>query len=207
MVRPAGLEPATTRLEGGCSIQLSYGRVLDFTFLVLYKWSGWRDSNPRHLAPKASALPDCATPRDERVIAGNFTAIARLLRRRFRGSGRRGLLAPRGRIEQRLSRQAHAALVVGLEYLHLHDLAFLEVIGDRVHALVGDLRDVQQAVLAGQQLHDRAEVQQAQHRALVDLADFHFGRDRLDAVHRVLARFGREAGDRDGAVVLDVDRG
>ena len=27
MVRPAGLEPATTRLEGGCSIQLSYGRV------------------------------------------------------------------------------------------------------------------------------------------------------------------------------------
>ena len=26
-VRPAGFEPATTRLEGGCSIQLSYGRV------------------------------------------------------------------------------------------------------------------------------------------------------------------------------------
>lgn len=26
MVRPAGLEPATVRLEGGCSIQLSYGR-------------------------------------------------------------------------------------------------------------------------------------------------------------------------------------
>src|SRR6476620_7270166 len=25
--------------------------------------SGWRDSDPRHLAPKASALPDCATPR------------------------------------------------------------------------------------------------------------------------------------------------
>ena len=27
MARPAGLEPATTRLEGGCSIQLSYGRL------------------------------------------------------------------------------------------------------------------------------------------------------------------------------------
>src|ERR1700733_628287 len=25
--------------------------------------SGWRDLNPRHLAPKASALPGCATPR------------------------------------------------------------------------------------------------------------------------------------------------
>ncbi len=27
MARPAGFEPAATRLEGGCSIQLSYGRV------------------------------------------------------------------------------------------------------------------------------------------------------------------------------------
>ena len=27
--RPAGLEPATSRVEAGCSIQLSYGRVLD----------------------------------------------------------------------------------------------------------------------------------------------------------------------------------
>lgn len=25
LVPPAGLEPTTTRLEGGCSIQLSYG--------------------------------------------------------------------------------------------------------------------------------------------------------------------------------------
>ncbi len=29
MVRPAGFEPATIRLEGGCSIQLSYGRMLE----------------------------------------------------------------------------------------------------------------------------------------------------------------------------------
>src|SRR5579885_2757424 len=27
MARPAGIEPATTSLEGWCSIQLSYGRV------------------------------------------------------------------------------------------------------------------------------------------------------------------------------------
>ena len=26
-------------------------------------WSEWRDSNPRHPAPKAGALPDCAIPR------------------------------------------------------------------------------------------------------------------------------------------------
>ena len=28
-------------------------------------WSGRQDLNLRHLAPKASALPDCATPRCE----------------------------------------------------------------------------------------------------------------------------------------------
>jgi hypothetical protein len=31
--------------------------------LFFYKWSGRRDSNPRPSAPKADALPDCATPR------------------------------------------------------------------------------------------------------------------------------------------------
>ena len=87
--------------------------------------------------------------------------------------------------------KAHAALVVGLEHLDLHDLAFLQVIRDRVDALVADLRDVQQAVAARQQLHDRAEVEQAQHRALVDLADFDVGGDVLDALARRLAAFGR----------------
>ena len=36
--------------------------------------------------------------------------------------------------------------------LTLHDLAFLQVVGDLLDALVGDLADVQQAVLAGQQV-------------------------------------------------------
>lgn len=31
VVRPAGFEPATARLEGVCSIQLSYGRTIKVT--------------------------------------------------------------------------------------------------------------------------------------------------------------------------------
>ncbi len=44
-------------------------------------WSGWRDSNPRHPAPKAGALPDCATPRITRpkdraqMILGAFIKV------------------------------------------------------------------------------------------------------------------------------------
>src|SRR5690606_33887268 len=45
MARPAGLEPATIRLEGGCSIQLSYGR-LSICFLADRKFQA------RYFEPK-----------------------------------------------------------------------------------------------------------------------------------------------------------
>jgi hypothetical protein len=35
LAHPAGLEPATIRLEGGCSIQLSYGRLINLYSLTI----------------------------------------------------------------------------------------------------------------------------------------------------------------------------
>ncbi len=68
-----------------------------------------------------------------------------------------------------------------------------------------DLADVQQAVLAGQDVDQRAEVEDLGHRALVDLADLGLGGDLADALHRVLGARGVGRGHGDRAVLGDVD--
>src|SRR5256885_3022643 len=73
LARPAGLEPTTPSLEGWCSIRFELRARARFTLQPSRPgcreiWSGWRDLNSRHLAPKASALPGCATPRGCRIL-------------------------------------------------------------------------------------------------------------------------------------------
>src|SRR3990167_2663152 len=107
-----------------------------------------------------------------------FTGFARLTAL----SGYRTVAATMGcTVKQSLHGQLDAALFIRLQHLDLDDLALGQVIGDLLHALMGDLADVQQAVLAGQQVDEGAEVQNLRDRAFVHLADFHFGRDLLDA--------------------------
>ena len=75
VARLEGIEPPTHGLEGRCSIRLSYRRA----YLTVARpsrrsggradragwegWSGRADLNGRPPAPKAGALPGCATPR------------------------------------------------------------------------------------------------------------------------------------------------
>ena len=49
MVRPAGLEPATLGLEGRCSIQMSYGRII---FITSLNGRGGEIRTPDILLPK-----------------------------------------------------------------------------------------------------------------------------------------------------------
>jgi hypothetical protein len=82
-------------------------------------------------------------------------------------------------VQQRLHGQLDAALFIGFHDLDLDDLAFGQVVRDLLDALVGDLADVQQTVLARQQVDQSTEVQNFGDRAFVNLADFDFGGDLL----------------------------
>ena len=55
-----------TRLHRGVKIRISE------------RWSGWPDSNRRQPAPKAGALPDCATPREDGAGDGDRTHDKRM---------------------------------------------------------------------------------------------------------------------------------
>src|SRR3546814_10485318 len=57
-----------------------------------------------------------------------------------------------------LHRQADAALLVDFQHLELDAVAFLELVGDLLDSLVGALRHVHHAVLAGGACHERTEV-------------------------------------------------
>src|SRR5690606_15842455 len=119
------------------------------------------------------------------------------------GSGRlRGLALLDG-----LHGQADATLLVHFQHLDLHGVAFLELVGDLLDALVGNLRDVHQAVLAGGDGDEGAEVHDLGDAALVNAARLDVRGDLLDAGLGGLGSGGVHRGDDDGAVILDVDLG
>ena len=69
---PERTRTLTLGLEGRCSIQLSYGRLATIWYeppvsrepmRAEEKVVGAERFEPRHPAPKAGALPDCAIPR------------------------------------------------------------------------------------------------------------------------------------------------
>src|SRR2546430_2236954 len=74
-------------------------------------------------------------------------------------------------------------------------------------SLVGNLRDVHQAVAAGQDGHESAEIHQARDLAFVHLTHLDVGSDELDAPLRLAPGGARDRGDLDRAVALDVDGG
>src|SRR5690606_22367120 len=104
-------------------------------------------------------------------------------------------------------RQLDAATLIDVKYLDLDLLTFLQVVGHTLHALVGDLRNVYQTILARQYRHEGAEVDDARYHAVVDSADFRFRGDTQHALHGSIGRRFVDTVNTHGAVIVDVDLG
>ncbi len=66
MAHPAGFEPATIRLEGGCSIQLSYGRLI-----IFLTGRGREIRTPDILLPKQARYQTALYPEISQLLSGN----------------------------------------------------------------------------------------------------------------------------------------
>src|SRR4051812_43691879 len=101
-----------------------------------------------------------------------------------------------------------APLAVDLDHLDLDLVTAAEHVLDRVHPLAGlHVRDVQQAVGALGQLHERAEGGGLDHLAVELVADLDLLGHRADPVDQGVALLAGLGVDPDGAVVVDVDLG
>jgi hypothetical protein len=120
VARQKGLEPLTRGLEGRCSVHLSYWRE-----------SGRADLNGRPPAPKAGALPGCATPRASYRINTPMRASQLI-----------GSLALTRGITVRVSCQGYAATSAAGESFFKKSLQVAKCKRSRLSLFLNDLRAV-----------------------------------------------------------------
>src|ERR1035441_8816196 len=84
-------------------------------------------------------------------------------------------------------------------------VAFLQLVAHFAHAVLGDLADVQQAVGAGEDLDESAEIHQPHDLAQVGLAHFGHRGDVADDLERLVGRGFVGGRNMHGAVIVHVD--
>src|SRR4030042_4051479 len=104
-----------------------------------------------------------------------------------------------------LPAETDLTLLVHLQHLDHHLVPLAEDVGDLVHPLTGELRDVQKTLRSGQDLDEGAEIHDLLDRALVDLADLRVLGQPLHHGHGPGGRFRVAGGDGHRAVILYVD--
>ena len=81
MAHPAGLEPATIRLEGGCSIQLSYGRFIHLHSMLSANFKLWQSQSQQPTCITSYPASGCARQagrmlyRGRKAVNGFFKKI------------------------------------------------------------------------------------------------------------------------------------
>src|SRR5690606_20486072 len=106
-----------------------------------------------------------------------------------------------------LHRQLDTAALVHVQYLHLDHVAFIDVVGNFLDTLLGDLGNVQQAFGARHDFDKGTEINTTGHLAVVDLAHFGFGSDFLDLANGKLGGLTAFAVHLDGTGIIDIDIG
>src|ERR1035441_2764027 len=101
--------------------------------------------------------------------------------------------------------EPHAALFIHTEALDPDLIAHLDDVLDHLDAEVGQLTDVNQAVLAGQELDKCAELLDGDHSATIDLIDLGLGGHARDGIHRDLHPVCGDGVDVHRAVVINID--
>src|SRR5207249_7257559 len=89
-------------------------------------------------------------------------------------------------------------------HLDLNLVAFLELLADVRDAVFGHFADVEQAVRAGENLDEGAEIRQPDHFPEVGLAELRFGHQVPNYLQRLVGGFLFGGGDVHAPVVLDV---
>src|SRR5271155_5394385 len=104
-------------------------------------------------------------------------------------------------------RQLDLAAVVVAQDLDLDPIAFPNDVGRLVDPRLGELRNVDEAILRTEEIDEGAELDSFHHRSVVNLADLRLRGDRLDPVDGRLDLRAVARRDLHRAVVLDVDLG
>ncbi len=105
MARPAGLEPATIRLEGGCSIQLSYGRLTVRPPEHSENGRGREIRTPDILLPKqaryqTALYPVCLNNKCLSKVGAHITGAGRRRQHAFEKTGGFGTEEDPGRMQK-----------------------------------------------------------------------------------------------------------
>lgn len=103
------------------------------------------------------------------------------------------------------TREFDAAFLIDAEAFHPDLIAEFDDVFGLLDAEVGEFADMDEAVLAGQELDERAKVFDGNNFAAINLADFGFGGHADDCIAGDLHAFFRDGEDVHCAIVLDID--
>ena len=108
-------------------------------------------------------------------------------------------------LDQRIApRKVQAALVVDLQHLDHHFVAHVHNVGDLFGPLHVEPRNMDKTLLAGGDLHKRAEIHDAGHLSVVNGARLGVVHNRVDDGHRAAAVVFVNAGNKHVPVFLDI---